>query len=359
MTKYVGTYSLEDLLAQRFTPASQFGFDNIARAIQAHLDWLNGQVADQMGLIAESSTDVRRVWGGSENMQMKEVDELGVARTQKDTNGVEIDFPLRKFSISTGWTSDFIARATPADLAQKALDVETAYVTRLRQELSAALFGKANYSFVDWLGDGTTLAIKKLLNADGTAIPNAPDGTTFAGTHQHYVGTSGASLAYTDIDTLIANVTEHMLGGVKLFINRANVATWTALSGTKFTALTLAVVAVPGRTSGTVVTDSVQDDPDNKLVGYWAGYEVHTRSWVPSGYYMAFATQSPQKPIVHRLDKFTALNGMRMVYQLNAHPLTAQTFESEIGFGAWGRHAAAVLDGGHQTTYSNPSGLVR
>jgi hypothetical protein len=88
MTKYVGTYSLEDLLAQRYVPASQFGFDAIARAIQAHLDWLNGQVADQVGLIAESSTDVRRVWGTSENMEMKEVDELGVARTQKDTNGV-------------------------------------------------------------------------------------------------------------------------------------------------------------------------------------------------------------------------------------------------------------------------------
>lgn len=359
MTKYTGTYSLEDLLAQRFVPASQFGFDNIARAIQAHLDWLNGQVADQMGLIAESSTDVRRVWGTSENMEMKEVDELGVARTQKDTNGVEVNFPLRKFSISTGWTADFIARATPADLAQKALDVEAAYVTRLRQELAAALFGKSNYSFVDWLGDGTTLSVKKLLNADGGAIPNAPDGTTFAGTHQHYVGTAGASLAYTDIDTLIANVTEHMLGGVKLFINRANVATLAALASTKFTALTLAVVAVPGRTSGTVVTDSVEDDPDNKLVGYWAGYEVHTRSWIPSGYYMALATGSPQKPIVHRLDKFTALNGMRMVYQLNAHPLTAQTFEAEIGFGAWGRHAAAILDGAHQTTYSNPSGLVR
>ena len=247
MTKYVGTYSLEDLLAQRFVPASQFGFDAIARAIQAHLDWLNAQVADQMSIIAESSADVRRVWGTSENMEMKEVDELGVARTQKDTNGLEVDFPLRKFSISTGYTSDFIARATPADLAQKALDVESAYVTRLRNELSAALFGKTNYSFVDWLGDGTTLAVKKLLNADGSAIPNAPDGTSFAGTHQHYAGTSGASLAYTDIDTLIANVTEHKLPGVKLFINAANVATLVALASTKFTALTLAVVAVPGR----------------------------------------------------------------------------------------------------------------
>jgi hypothetical protein len=359
MPKLVGTYSLEDLLAQRFVPAAQFGFDNIARAIQAHLDWLNGQVADQMSLIAESSADVRRVYGGSESMQMKEVDELGFARTQKDSNGAEVDFPLRKFSISTGWTSDFIARATPADLAQKAIDVETAYVTRLRQELSAALFGKANYSFVDWLGDGTTLAIKKLLNADGMAVPNAPDGTTFAGTHQHYAGTTGAALAYTDIDAVIANVTEHGLTNVQLFINAANVATLAALSGTKFTALTLAVLAVPGRTSGTVDTQVVTDDPANKLVGYWAGYPVLTRSWVPSGYYMANAMNAPMKPIVHRLDKFSALNGMRMVFQLNAHPLTAQTFEAEIGFGAWGRHSAAILDGGNQTTYSSPGGLVR
>lgn len=59
--------------------------------------------------------------GHAKNMEMKEVDELGVARTQKDTNGVEVDFPLRKFSLSTGWTSDFVARATPADLAQRTL----------------------------------------------------------------------------------------------------------------------------------------------------------------------------------------------------------------------------------------------
>jgi len=39
--------------------------------------------------------------------------------------------------------------------------------------------------------------------------------------------------------------------------------------------------------------------------------------------------------------------------------MTAQTFEAEIGFGVWGRSSAAILDGGHQTTYSAPSGLVR
>jgi hypothetical protein len=359
MTKFVGTYSLEDLLAQRFVPASSFGFDAIAKAIQAHFDWLNAQVADQVGMIAETTQDVRRLYGTSENQEMVEVDELGVARTQKDAQGSEIDFPLRKFSRSTGWTADYISRATPADLATKALKFELAYITRFRKEMAAAFFKKTNYSFVDWLGDGTTLAVKALLNADGMAIPDSADGTAFAGTHQHYNGTAGAALAFGDIDTLIANVTEHGPTNVQLVINAANVATLVGLASTKFVALTLAVVAVAGRTSGTVETQVVTDDPANKHVGYWAGYPVYTRSWVPSGYYLANAIDAQEKPIVHRVDKFTALNGLRLVYTLNAHPLTAQTYEAEIGFGVWGRHSAAVLDGGHQTTYSNPSGLVR
>lgn len=360
MTKFTGTYSLEDLLAQRFVPASQFGFDAIARAIQAHLDWLNAQVADQIGMIAETTTDVRRIYGASEEGEMVEVDETGVARAQKDAQGEEIDFPIRKFSRSTGWTADFMARATPADLATKVLGFQTAYVTRFRNELKAALFGKANYPFVDKFGDGTTLAVKRLLNADGMQIPNAPDGTTFVkSTHNHYAGTTGASLAYTDIDTLISNVTEHGMTNVQLVINQANVSTLTGLASTKFSALTLAVVAVPGRTSGTVETQVVTDDPANKLVGYWAGYPVITRSWVPSGYYLANAVNAPMKPVVHRVDKFTALNGLRLVANFNSHPLSAQTYEAEIGFGVWGRHSAAILDGGHQTTYSNPSGLVR
>jgi hypothetical protein len=360
MSRFVGTYSLEDLLAQRFVPASEFGFDAIAKAIQARFDWLNAQVSDQVGMIAESTQDVRRIYGASEDGDMVEVDELGVARTQKDAQGEEIDFPLRKFSRSTGWTADYMARATPADLATKALGFETAYITRFRNEIAAALFAKTNYSFVDKFGDGTTLAVKRLLNADGMQIPNAPDGTAFVkATHNHYMGTAGAALAYTDIDLLISNVAEHGATNVQLLINQANVSTLTGLASTKFTALTLAVVAVPGRTSGTVETQVVTDDPANKLVGYWAGYPVYTRSWIPSGYYMANAVGATMKPLVHRLDKFTVLNGLRLVYQFNNHPLTAQTFEAEIGFGAWGRHSAAILDGAHQTTYSNPSGLVR
>jgi hypothetical protein len=359
MTHFVGTYTLEDLLEQRFVPASQFGFAAIAAAIQARLDWLNSQVQDQMGLVAETSSDVRRIWGGSQHKEMIEVDEVGIARTQKDKAGLEVDFPLRKFSIATGWTWEFLQRATPRDIAQDAIDNETAYIERVRNELTWAMFSKSNYSFKDWTGDNTILAIKAFLNNDGSVVPDAADGTSFLTTHQHYAGTVGAALAYTDIDTLIANVTEHLHKGVSLFINVSNVATLTNLASTKFVALTLAVVAVAGRTSGTVETASVTDDPANKLVGYWAGYPVYTRSWVPANYYVAMATQTAEKPLVHRIDTISSLNGYHLEFDRPGDPWSSKFWAAYVGFGAWNRSAAAFLKGDAQTTYVNPSGLVR
>ena len=74
---------------------------------------------------------------------------------------------------------------------------------------------------------------------------------------------------------------------------------------------------------------------------------------------VANAMGAVEKPIVHRVDKFASMRGLRLVADFNAHPLSAQTYEAEIGFGVWGRTSAAILDGGHQTTYENPSGLVR
>jgi hypothetical protein len=361
MTHFVGTYSLEDLLKQRFVPASQFGFQYIAAAIQARLDWLNAQVSEQMGLLAETTSDVRRIYGTSEHKEMVEVDEIGIARTSKDKGGVEVDFPLRKFSVATGWTWEFLQRATPADIARDALDNQVSYVERIRNELAYGFFNKSNYSFKDWTGDNTALAVKAFHNADSTTIPDAPDGTAFNGvTHQHYVGTVGASLAYTDIDTLISNVREHgNIRGLALFINAANVATLVALGSTKFVALTLNVI-IPASTSvSTSVVTSVEEDPDNKLVGYWAGYPVYTRSWVPSGYYTCIATNAAQKPLVHRIDKIATLNGFHLEFKRTDDPFSSEFYSAYVGFGAWNRSAAAFLDGGAQTTYVNPSGLVR
>jgi hypothetical protein len=350
-------YSLEDLLAQEHTPAVEFGLDNIVAAIQARLAFLNDEVANQMNWLAETSADTRRVWGTSETFEMKEVDEYGFARTQQPTSGVEVGFPLRKFSVSTGWTRDYLLRATARDLAKKALGIMGSYQIRLRKEIQYAVFNNDNYTFTDFLGDGTDLAVKAFLNADSALIPDAPSGTTFDGTsHQHYVGTSGASLAYTDIDTLIANVVEHgNMRDVSLIINEADVSVLVGLTTTKFVAVRPAVLVMPTTAATTVLTTDANQDPANALVGYWGAYPVYTRSWVVDNYIVCAAVSAAEKPLLHRVDRVASIRGLRMVYEFDANPITAQSWEAYEGFAPWNRAAVAVLDTAHQTTYTEPT----
>jgi peptidoglycan hydrolase-like protein with peptidoglycan-binding domain len=352
-------YDLNDLLVQRFVLAGAFGFDKINDSIQARLEWLNGQVNEQIGIFAEVSEDARRIWGGSSKFEMHEIDEFGVARTQKATSGVEVNFPLRKFSVSTGFTADYLRRATVAEIAQVAINAQEAYLERMQSELKFALYNKDNYSFVDKFGDGSTLAVKAFLNADSVAIPNAPDGTEFdSSNHSHYSGTIGASLAVADIDALIENVTEHGLTkGVALFINAGNVSTLLALSGTKFVKLTSALLVPANDTVSTVARINPEADLNNVLIGFWDGrVPVYTRSWGVSGYYVCVATGAAEKPLILRTDKY--VKGLVMDYELGAHPISAKTWSAYVGMGANNRASVAVLDSAHQTDYTEPT-LIR
>lgn len=354
-------YNLDELLAYSFTPASEFGFDNIIATIQRRLDYLNGQVNDMTSLFSEKTTDRRRVWGSSTANTMVEItDDLGSANSRTVAPGVEVNFPLRKFSVKTGWTSEWLKRATPAEIAKRYLAAEAGYLTRMIDEIKFSIFNKTNYSVNDFLIDNTSLAVKAFINADSAAIPAAPDGTSFtASSHQHYVGTSGGALAYTDIDTLISNVQEHGLKGLALFINGANVSTLANLATTKFTALTHAVIAVPGITSGTVVKDDpANDDKNNKLVGYWDGVPVYTKPFVPAAYVACVALGASEKPLVWRVDKISGNQGFIAEVPFGMHPITAQEYVAYYGFGAWNRAAVACLKTDAQTTYTNPS-LIR
>lgn len=352
-------YDLNDLLAQRFVLASAFGFDKINDSIQARLEWLNGQVNEQIGIFAEVSEDARRIWGGSSKFEMKEVDEFGVARTEKGTSGVEVAFPLRKMSVSTGFTADYLRRATVSEISQIAINSMEAYLERMQSELKFALYNKDNYSFTDKFGDGSSLAVKAFLNADSVDIPNAPDGTKFtASTHNHYVGTVGASLAVADIDALIANVKEHGLyKGVTLFINPANVATLVALANTKFVKNTSTFVIDNTASTQSAFKVNPEEDSNNQFVGVWDGeVKVFTRSWAVANYYTVCATGAAEKPLILRTDKY--VKGLVMDYELGAHPISAKTWSAYVGMGANNRAGVAVLDAGHQTDYTEPT-LIR
>lgn len=356
-----GIYRLEELLSYTFTPAGEFGFDNIITSINERLAFLNAETDEMISIFAEKATDRRRVWGAeTQNSMVEVVDDLGSAISRVTSPGVEINFPLRKFSVKTGWTQEWLKRAKASEVAKKFLNMEVGYRARLLDEIKFAIFNKDNYTFKDWLTDNTSLSVKAFLNADSANIPSAPDGTTFnAATHKHYVGTSGASLAYGDIDTLISNVQEHGNTGLALFVYAGDIAGLVGLASTKFVAVTHAVVAVSGRTSGTVTTDDpANDDLNNRLAGYWDGVPVYTKPFVPDNYIMCIALGAREKPLVYRVDTATGNQGLMLNAEYGMHPITAQEYVAYYGLGAWNRAAVAVLDTAHQTNYTEPT-LIR
>lgn len=360
MTQTIGTFSVADLLKSRFT-AADIGFDAINQAIQAELAYRNAAIRDALGVLSEETVDSRRVWGTSRANEMVEVDEFTEADTQQPEHGVEIDFPMRRFSYAVGLTSSWLLSAQASEVAQVAMDAMMSYERRMQDEIQFAIYNNGNYDFLDRFGDRTTLAVKAFANADSGTYPNMLDGTAVAGTHQHYTGTAGASLAVADIDDVLDEVVEH--GGMRdvgLYINESNVATLEALSSTKFTRLTPQVFIPANDGTGTIQREDVNEDPANKLVGYWgAGYPVYTRSWAITDHYAAIARNGILgKPLVYRVHKNAGARGLMPAVEIGMHPLIARYWNAYFGFGAWNRVAVAVKDGANQTTYTEPT-LIR
>lgn len=359
MTKTIGTFSISDLLKSRFT-AAEVGFDAINTSIEQELAFVNQTVDEALGAITEQTDESRRVWGTSRNNEMVEVDEFGEAATQQPENGAEIDFPLRRFSYGVGFTHSWLLSASAKELAQRSMDAMMAYKQRVQDEIQYAIYNDDNYNYVDAFGDKTTLAIKAFANNDSGIYPNMLNGTAVAGTHQHYTGTAGASLAVADIDDVIDEVREHgNMRDLALYINAANVATLKALTNTKFVSLTPNVFIAANDGTGTIQRSDINEDPENKLVGYWADYPVFTRSWAIVNKYVAMSVSGGLgKPLVYRVHKNPAGRGLIRLPESNMHPLVAQYWNAYFGFGAWNRLAVAVKDGATQTTYTEPT-LIR
>jgi hypothetical protein len=356
-------FNLEELFARDFGAASEsVRMDNVATTISRILADTSAQMDEMLSDFSETSEDVSRMWGSFLDGEAVEVkDDLATPPSSTPKKGQQVQFPLRLIKRKTGFTNLWLRKATPADLARRVGDITYAFNQRVVDEVRFAMFNKTRADYVDWLTNGVTLTlVQPFINADSKAIPNAiGTGTAFtASSHQHYNGTAGAALAYGDIDALISNVAEHGLNGLQLRINEADVATLANLASTKFEPIRHTVII--GSQGETVVGD----DPanwvlGNRLAGYWDGIPVWTKVYVPDNYYMCIATGAQEKPLVRRVDSALGSGAVVPNAQYGDSVLTAQDFMQAYGFGAYNRAACAFLKGDAQTTYANPSGLVR
>lgn len=350
-----GTISVLDSLAATNQSVVEIGENVVWAQVQAALTAHNEVVTELMADFVETTTDRRRRYGGNDEMVMEDIDEFGRPDAQKITAAADVDFPLRKFGASLQWTADSLEVMSGAQMAANVTAMQDADMRAFQREIKRAVFRATNYTAVDRLVDGTSLAVKRLVNADSAVIPLGPNGETFDGaTHTHYLAT--ASFIAANMDSLILSVIEHHPTGVaRVYINRAQETAVRALAG--FTAYLDARLVAGGGATGVTATRSLDSfDLNNREIGVYSAGGVSAivtvKPWVPASYLFAWVEGAP-RPVVRRIRNANRAN-LRLVAENEAHPLRARSYEREHGFGVWNRTNGAVLYTGGGT-YTDPT----
>src|SRR5581483_10767536 len=172
-----GTLSSLDSLAAIRQSVAEFGEDRAWASIEAALAAYNRQVADMTADLTERTSDVQRAYGTMDTKNMQELDQWGSPDTQKVTAGVTVGFPLRRYGDALQWTRQALNVMSVDQLAAEVNAIATADRRNIIRAAKVALFNSSNSNFVDKLGGGpsnpagVTLALKALVNNDGSNLP--------------------------------------------------------------------------------------------------------------------------------------------------------------------------------------------
>lgn len=334
-----GTISTLDTLAASQATIAEIGEDRAFAAVDAYLQAHNRITRELMGDLAEVTTDRQRRYGGNDTVVMQELDQFGMPDAQKISAGATIGVPMRRFGDTIQWTRSAFEVMTGAEMAAQVNAITAADLVLRQREIKRALFYPTNVdNFNDRLVDNVELDIKRLVNADGAAIPLGPNGESFdASTHTHYIGEASYTNAF--LLALIENVLEHYGSGrAVVYINRAQEA---ATRGFADFVPYLDARLIPANSAttarGTLDTANLYD----RAIGIFNGAEIWVKPWVPANYVFTWVMGQPP-PLLFR-ERRPGSGDLRLVYEDENHPLRARSYESEFGVAVWNRTNGAVL----------------
>jgi hypothetical protein len=327
--------------------------DRVLQALDQELFAHNTLMTQMLSDLCDITTERLRTYGAASGGSMIKVDEYGRGPTQVNVPGDTAGFPLHKYQYAVGWTDTWLKVKTPADLAISVQGAEVADKKAVVYEIKTALFGSANFTFVDHLVDNVSFGVKRLVNADSASIPTGPNGESFTpSTHTHYNGY--ASLTAANMLDNINDVVEHGFGGaVRVYISTSNEAAVRALTPS------FSPYLDPRLMVGAVAANQVNQPRlditrlDNRAIGIFGPAEVWVKPWMPADYQFAFDSAGPP-PLAFRQRDQGALQGLRVAGEIPVYPLLAKFMEREFGIGVWNRTNGAV---GFFTnaTYSDPT----
>src|SRR6185312_342378 len=302
-------------------------FESIDMALKAHSQLLNEAITD----FVEPTTDRLRRYGGPDQMQMEELDEIGSANAQKIGPGATLGFPMKFYGGGLQWSRLYFLNATGPELAAQVEAMMDADIKNVHKQLKTALLIPTNYTFEDRRVDHVQLPVKALINADGAAIPIAPDGTTFNGsTHTHYLPATAAWSGATaiqmgaDLTALTTTVVEHFLTGkVLLLANQAQEASIRSIPGFYpyyDMRLTPTITTTNATNANLDVTNLT-----NRAIGVYGPAEVWVKPWIPLNYVAAMQVNVPQKALCLRTRSVGSGN-LELLYDMEEYPLRARQY---------------------------------
>jgi hypothetical protein len=349
--KNVGILSMADMLKMRQVSAVQVGLDTIGASLAADLAVHNRLLQDALGYLAQNTADRRRRYGISGVLEFQEADEFTRSHTQKVITGSVVEFPLKAFQASIGWTAQFFRNKSVADLAATQVAAKAGHVQSILSALKRAVYGASNYVWNDYRVDGIDLQVRRFLNADGEAIPMGPNGEIFDPlTHSHYLFSNGLTNAAAI--ALVSTVVEHHQDGQPIvFINTADEAAWRALAD--FKPYIDSRLSIP-TASSTPLTRLNPFRANDRAIGLFGAAEVWVKPWALSNYAFCTDTRSELKPLVIRTRSGSGpvldTVGTNVLF-----PQQAEYMESEYGVGTWTRTNGAVLyHAGGAVAYVSP-----
>ncbi len=349
-----GTLSVLEDLASWTSESVINNEEEVARRFAEALAIHNKLFEDMASAYAVFTDKPMLPYGGADAAIVQELDEWGAADASKASGMGNLGLPLRIYGSTVQWTRTAFENMSVADIAKQMDAHAAADIANFQAILRAVIFKNTNTAnYNDRLQSKLTYDLKALLNADGSAIPQSPNGTSFDGsTHTHY--SANATLTQAAILTLIENVVEHGVSGeVQLHIAKGNEAAVRAFADfSPYVDARLTYV-------GNAVVGSGQLDvsnPDNRAIGVLGGAEVWVKPWVPANYQVAVDVGGSEKPLAirTRTGSLTGSGAFRIVGEHEHYPLRARNLGREYGIGVVGRHKAAVLRS-NNGTYAIPS----
>lgn len=273
------------------------------------------------------------------------------------------DFKFYDLAIRYTWM--FLAEADQAQLQtlnNTALEADTSLIF---MRVMRTLFNSLNMVGVGVNNEPVTAF--KFYNGDGE-VPPAYKGTSFAGTHNHYVTTGSATLTSAHVDTLSGLLEEHgytLPKGYRLvlWVNKQEAAiirNFKTATGAKWD-----FVPNPALYGGKIWVPNdgkYVGGPEGVLpgeIGTYGAFHVIEEEYVPAGYMAAIATGGPDNisnPIGLREHENPAYRGLKIIPGARSdYPLIDSFYRRGIGTGIRHRGAGAVMQVTASGTYTIPA----